>query len=679
MGHGIIVKKFRICTNRRVVSLNEKNSSSKFKFIQSSQSISKIQNAWETYIEKGIKPETLLRSEILLSWERSKMFGVNPFQRQVYKNVDTHELIDHQEKNDKLLYYARQDMKHLIQSIEDSNTIVTLSDKDGLILEAYGEPGVKKQAEKINFLPGAVWSEEIAGTNAIGTVIKNKKPIQILFTEHFSEGWQDWFCAAAPIMNPFTNELMGVLDLSGKWKNTNPHTLGLAITKANSITKHIEGLLYYEGLRMNPFLMTLLGSLEDGVMIVDKKKDILKMNEMMKAFIVGIEKGKNLSDYPEIEKLVDSILSLKLSMIEEELSIRGTNEKYICTVQPVALDRDQLLGVFVRLRKSIAKIQNVRKNKKENVPFATKGLATYTFDKMIGSSSAFVKVINKAKKAATLNSTLLLRGETGTGKELFAQSIHNASKRRHKPFIALNCGAIPRELVGSELFGYAQGAFTGARQKGNSGKFELANGGTIFLDEIGDMPLEAQVHLLRVLEERVVTRIGGGTPIPVDVRVIAATHKDLYDAVLTGAFREDLYFRLRVIQLQIPNLRERAEDIPLFVHHFILQLSRNFGKENISVDPETMEYLQSYSWYGNIRELKNVVEQALFNMEGDIILPCDLPSEVREGEKKIKESEKTQLLLAIQTADGNVTQAAERLGISRATMYRKMKKFGITP
>ncbi|MCO4321590.1 sigma-54-dependent Fis family transcriptional regulator [Aliidiomarina quisquiliarum] len=617
-------------------------------------------------------------SKIQNAWERSKKFGVNPFQKQVSRNVTSNELIDHQERNEKLLYYAEKNLKPLIPFLEDSETFITIGDTNGLLLESYGGNDVKKQAGKINFLPGAVWSEETAGTNAIGTVINNKKPIQILFTEHFSEGWHDWFCAAAPILNPFTEELMGVLDLSGKWKNINSHTLGLAISKANNITKQIEGFLYQEGLTMNPFLMTLLGSLEDGVMIVDGKKNILKMNEIMKSFIPSIEKDQSLIAHPQIERLLDSILSNKQSMVEEEIWMSHKNERFICTAHPIVMDHNHLLGVFVRLRKSILTIQATNKGKTIDERPIKKNSEAYTFDHMIGSSPDFVKVVKKAKKAATLSSTLLLNGESGTGKEWFAQSIHNASERANQPFIALNCGAIPRELVASELFGYAQGAFTGARNKGNPGKFELANGGTIFLDEIGDMPLDAQVHLLRVLEERVVTRIGGNTPIPVDVRVIAATHKNLYEAVENGTFRKDLYFRLRVIQLEIPSLRERAEDIPLFVHHFIRQLSGEFGKKRIDVHPETMDYLQSHSWTGNIRELKNVVEQALFNMEGDLILPCDLPPEVLEGKEEREESEKNQLILAIENADKNISKAAERLGVSRTTMYRKMKKYGIT-
>jgi transcriptional regulator of acetoin/glycerol metabolism len=643
---------------------------------ESSNLISGIQTAWVKYIEEGIKPESLLRSEIIASWERSKKFGVNPLQKQVEESIGNDELSLFQEKNDKLLHYARPDMKFLAESLEGSGTIITISDKNGLLLDMYGDREILRRAEKINFLPGSVWSEEVAGTNAIGTVIKNKMPVQILFTEHFCTGWQDWICAAAPILNPFSHELMGVLDISGKWRNIHPHTLGLAISKANNITRYIERIIYHEGLRMNPFLTATLGSFEDGIIIADEKKNILRTNTKVESFINEINKKKSLKDYPEIEELVDNVISSKLSVVENELTLNGMRDRFICTVHPVMFDRNTLLGIVVCLRKSAQKLN--AKESKSIISAADSGITRYTFDHMIGSAPTFVKSVDKARKAASLDSTLLLTGESGTGKELFAQAIHNASERSHNPFIALNCGAIPRELIESELFGYEQGAFTGAKQKGSKGKFELADGGTIFLDEIGDMPLEVQVHLLRVLEERMIMRVGGDKVIPINVRVIAATHKNLMDAVRTGTFRADLYYRLRVIELKIPSVRDRSSDIPLLVKHFLKQLSGKFGKKDIQVDLQAMRCLQSYSWPGNIRELKNVIEQAIFNMEGNTILPCDLPSELLAGEEQSVTCEKEHFITVIKAAGGNITLAAERLGISRATMYRKMKQLGIS-
>lgn len=230
----------------------------------------------------------------------------------------------------------------------------------------------------------------------------------------------------------------------------------------------------------------------------------------------------------------------------------------------------------------------------------------------------------------------------------------------------------------SELFGYEPGAFTGAKSKGNPGKFELAQGGTIFLDEIGEMPLNVQVHLLRILEERVVTRIGGDKNTPIDVRIIAATHKNLTEAVAKGEFREDLLYRLRVIQLRIPALRERMFDIPTLVNHFIKKQSGQFGKRDILVHTDTMQCLTQYTWPGNIRELKNVIQQALFNMEGNMLFPFDLPLEVMKGIEDPIENEKEQLIEVMIRENGNITNAAKTLGVSRSTMYRKIKQYQLT-
>jgi transcriptional regulator of acetoin/glycerol metabolism len=639
------------------------------------QFTSSIQKAWSTYVEAGHSNE-IIRPDILISWQRSKKFGVDPFQIKIQEMVKQEDLLTNHEKNQKLLSFARPDMKHLADTVKGSETIITISDRNGLILDMYGDTNVLTEGEKIHFMPGAVWSEEVGGTNAIGTVIKTKKPVQILFNEHFCTGWHDWFCAASPILDPLTNELLGVIDISGKWKNVHPHTLGLAISTANHISKYIEKNIYQDGLQVNPFLATALGSADDGIVIVNTRKKIVKMNGKAESYFRQRE-IQTIDSLYELDKLVNLVLKGKEKITEKEISLGDDKGKFICSIYPIMIDYN-LLGIVIRFRESKL-FSGLMKS--PLVQQKDPGSLRYTFDHMIGTSPAFLKIVNQARKAARLNSTLFLSGETGTGKELIAQAIHHASERKNAPFIAINCGAIPRELIESELFGYESGAFTGAKSKGSPGKFELAQGGTIFLDEIGDMPLNVQVHLLRILEEKVVTRIGGNKPIPVDVRVIAATHKNLMEAVRKGEFREDLLFRLRVIQLRLPSLRERISDIPLLVHNFIQKLGPQFGKDHIQINMETLQYFTKYSWPGNIRELKNVIEQSLFNMEGDTLYPYDLPFEILENVDDVDltaESEKDQLVKAIKMMGGNITGAAVKLGISRATMYRKIKQYSIT-
>ncbi|WP_458413091.1 sigma-54-dependent Fis family transcriptional regulator [Schinkia sp. CFF1] len=632
---------------------------------------SMVKNEWALFLENG-QVSKKIRSEILHSWDRSKDFGVNPYKRQIEQIVKDSDLVDNKSKNERLLSIARPDLQYLEDLVSGTETIITISDHNGLLLEMYGDQQILKEGRKIHFMPGAIWSEEIGGTNAVGTVIKSRKPEQILFSEHFCSGWQDWVCAAAPIIHPLTKELLGVLDISGKWKNVNHHTLSLAISKSQKISKIIGGSFYLSTLESNPFLRTTFDTCDDGVIIIDAKKQILQVNQKMKTLLQSSQ-FTYIEEWPELNKVVDDVLSENNRLVEEKIMLSSKKHTFICSAQQVLVD-NIILGAVLRFRE---RMPLLKMNNHPSTPLSRDATTRYTFSNMIGTSPAFTKVVKNANKAAMLDSTLFLSGETGTGKEVFAQAIHQASKRNEKPFIAINCGAIPRDLIESELFGYEAGAFTGAKGKGSPGKFEMAHGGTIFLDEIGDMPLTAQIHLLRILEEKTVTRIGSARPIPIDVRVIAATHKNLLAAVRKGEFREDLYFRLRVIQLRLPALRERISDISHLVQHFVDQLSPQFGVSNIEIPQDTFEYLQQYSWPGNIRELKNVIEQSLFNMEGTILLPNDLPQELLEVIENPNESEKEKLIDAILKESGSIAKAATRLGISRATMYRKLKQYQI--
>jgi transcriptional regulator with PAS, ATPase and Fis domain len=281
-----------------------------------------------------------------------------------------------------------------------------------------------------------------------------------------------------------------------------------------------------------------------------------------------------------------------------------------------------------------------------------------------------------AQEVAKTNSTVLLLGESGTGKELFAQAVHNDSNRRGA-FIAVNCSAIPRSLVESELFGYEAGTFTGANRNGRPGKFERAHNGTIFLDEIGDMPLDLQAVLLRVLQEREVVRVGGFKPIPVNVRVIAATNQDLLEKVVEGNFREDLYYRLNVIALKIPPLRERKDDIPLLVKELLPQICARMNKQLLRVSPAVMQNLQKYDWPGNVRELENALERSTVIAKGNEIEMIDLSEHLNNATSmnlnnmSLQDIEKVRIEQAIAT-QRTVEDAAKILGISRSTLYRKM-------
>jgi transcriptional regulator with PAS, ATPase and Fis domain len=350
------------------------------------------------------------------------------------------------------------------------------------------------------------------------------------------------------------------------------------------------------------------------------------------------------------------------------------------------------LILLTPLEESTTLVNQVRTSPQKN--------SSYTFADVIGNHPAILEAKHLAQLATSNLAKVLLQGECGTGKEIFAQAIHHQSPRRAGPFVAVNCGAIPKELVGSELFGYEEGAFTGARRGGKAGKFELAHGGTLFFDEIGDMPVEQQVVLLRVLQEQKVTRLGGHREIPVDVRIICATNKHLFSEVMHGRFREDLYYRLNVITIQIPPLRERKEDIILLFTHFLRSYELLQGQA-FTIEPDVFEYLQNYPWPGNVRELKNVVERVASLTQDHTVRVGSLPPEIRmPGELRLQETalsaryvshfadrqarkqeranvEKQEITYMLDTCHGNVSRAARELGMSRNTLYRKMRLYGI--
>ncbi len=304
---------------------------------------------------------------------------------------------------------------------------------------------------------------------------------------------------------------------------------------------------------------------------------------------------------------------------------------------------------------------------------------------VIGSGPAMQRVFELVKKVSPSNASVVISGESGTGKEVVARAVHNLSPRKDKPFIALNCSAIPATLIESELFGYERGAFTGADQR-RLGNFEMAHDGTLFLDEIGDLPLELQAKFLRVLEERKIRRLGGRSEVEVDVRVICATHRDLKEEIRRGRFREDLYFRLHVFTIGLPTLKERREDIPLLVHHFIEKFNAETGKHVQGVSPLAMSVLQGYAWPGNIRELRNTVERAMILVEGDVIGEEQLPPDMQATRPEaatlrvplgipVEKVEKEYILASLQRNGGNKARTAELLGISEKTLYNKLNRY----
>lgn len=455
---------------------------------------------------------------------------------------------------------------------------------------------------------------------------------------------------------------------------------------------------------MNMELSSVFNAMNDALIVLDKEGRVSQSNVAAQKItgyadeaIIGIHildlfSGKA----PYTMKLLETGESYR----DREMIIDGMRGKIHGTAsgEPRIDENGQIIGATIIIR-PIARVQ-------ELVNKISGAQATFTFDSIIGEDKNLKNSIRLATIASANDSAVLLQAASGTGKEVFAQAIHNGSLRRNGPFVAINCAALPRELVGSELFGYVEGAFTGARRGGRPGKFELANKGTLLLDEIGDMPLEQQAMLLRAIQEKAILRVGGDSLINVDVRIIAATNQDLLELVGQGRFRADLYYRLNVVQISIPALKDRRPDITLMFEYFVKQMSARIHKHISIIDDEVIDVLQAYDWPGNIRELQNVVERTLLLAEdGHITLDC-LPREIvgaqdaeyqasftggykeltpmssllsNRSTRKLQagEKEKERIARVLDKHGGNVSKTATELGISRNTLYRKMKNYAI--
>jgi len=359
-----------------------------------------------------------------------------------------------------------------------------------------------------------------------------------------------------------------------------------------------------------------------------------------------------------------------------ETAIRAMQEgAYNYLVKPFSLDEAELIV------KAIIKYQELVA---ENILLRQQLEERYSLKNIIGKSRYMKEVFELVENIANSNSTVLIQGASGTGKEVIARLIHLKSLRRDKPFIAANCAAIPGELLESELFGHEKGAFTGAIYD-KKGRFELANGGTLFLDEVGEMSLNAQVHLLRVLQEREFRRVGGTELIKIDTRIITSSNKKLEQAVKEGTFREDLFYRLNVITIYLPELRERKEDIPLLINHFLTKYGIESGRGEKSVSPEALDLLKKYNWPGNIRELENVIEKLVILCKDKVIRPEDLPQNIKKepkGElsifipdKRLEDIEKQYIYEVLKDNDWNKSKSAKILGIERMTLYKKINKY----
>ncbi|WP_238900469.1 sigma-54-dependent Fis family transcriptional regulator [Clostridium sp. YIM B02500] len=637
-----------------------------------------INKAWKDFISTGnVNPK--VRSEIGDSWIRCMNYGVNPYDGKGHvKHSNINELIN---KNNELISVARPVMESIYSMVRGSGFALFLTDKDGYIVDVIGDNDIMKRIEELNFLKGELWSENVVGTNAIGTALYLGKPVQTIGAEHYGVNQHSWTCSASPIYDEDDN-LIGCINMSGNYYNAHSHTLGIVTAAAQSIQKQMALAISYK------LLNVTFDSISEGMIVINEYMKVKRINgRALKILNISLEEAMNMN-INEVLNGVDfhKLLQEKnksLNNIEWDFSIN--NDIIKCVINVLPLNKNgKSSGMVI----TFTEVKIVHKLVNKFVGYK----AQYEFKDIMTTSKEMANMIAFAKKASKSDCNILIQGESGTGKELISQSIHNYSDRARGPFVAVNCASIPSELVESELFGYEKGAFTGASKEGHPGKFELADGGTIFLDEIGELPLDIQSKLLRVLDNGKIVRVGGTYEKQLNVRVIGATNRILKNEIRRKNFREDLYYRLSVMEIKTIPLRERKDDIDVLVNDFVQRLNIKNKNKIITVSKEYIDKLKKYDWDGNIRELKNVVERDYYLSEDEMMnidinnLDYNNMTQTLHQEPINQEEieiipldllEENAIRDAIKKCDGNLQLTSKLLSIGRATLYRKIKKYHI--
>lgn len=651
--------------------------------IRTIQGSSKLYKIWERFVTKGEIDASFIRKGIADSWIRSSAYGIDPYDEIISTKIDKSTLEKKKKSFEPFLKIAFPFMETIYRDIGDSGMEVRFTDSEGYVLAYLGDQVVYAERDRYE---GINVSEEEVGTNAIGIVLKKGMPYQVSGPEHYIKMFHGITTSAAPIKDDEGN-VLAVLSISEKNDIVHPHTLGMILASALAIEHEIKLIKSNDELkRVNNHLDAIMQTIVEGIMTISHDGVITDVNLFaQKIFKRQYSEliGKTIDEITG--KPIMNMIRNEISATEEkevQFSVGGRKRTILFSFKPIHYKDDNLREYLITFRETKNVYSQVNKL------FGSK--AIYTFEDILGSSKLIKDAVRLAKTVAVTDATILLHGESGTGKEMFAQGIHNESPRKRHSFVFINCGAIPRDLVASELFGYEEGAFTGARKGGNPGKFELADGGTLFLDEIGDMPLDTQANLLRVLETKEVVRVGGNEVIPVDVRVIAATHKDLVEEVRKGNFRSDLFYRLNVMPIHTPSLRDRKEDIRVLVDYFYLQFTKS-EKKKVSIDESFYTLMKQFSWPGNVRELQNVM-QMITNINSDKkrLSSQHIPEYIKEKVGVVTASEQEELFVrplnliekeaiinALKASGHNVVQAAKMLEIGRTTLYRKMEKYNI--
>lgn len=648
------------------ILLEDKINQIKLNFINSRETLSSVNE---------------VRPEIAQSWIRSKNYGLDlSLTYGKAMNKDTfNQLVNEKQL---LLRAATPYIHKLKDLITNTDCSIILTDEQGVMLQVVC--GNKRLSEKYHLEPGFISSEKMIGTSAHGICMLEKIPIQILGPEHYSQVFNQCSGSSAPIFDLFGN-LVGTLSIgSDQGYHQNAHTLGMVISLAWAIENQFQIML------KNDLHHLTMESVDEGFITINKQGIIMDANDKARAILNyhhDTLSGRQYEDILGKQTLIKSVLETGKSIYDAEMQLEHKEKKlHFLSMQPIRDGLGKNYGCQLILKPSPKYLKTVSKHYDRN----TKN----EFDKIIGNSPEMQKSIKIAKEISFSDINILIQGETGTGKEVFANAIHYTS-RPNGPFVAVNCAAIPRNLIESELFGYDGGAFTGADRSGRRGKIELANEGTLFLDEIGDMPLEVQPVLLRVLEEKKVMRLGSNKYTIVDFRLVAASNKNLMDLVNKNEFRQDLYYRLATFKVNLPSLRERGLDIINLAQYFISKTSTKLQMPVPILSEAVKSTLLSYNWPGNVRQLENVILCAVHLSKNGVITLENLPDDITsssftdcdcENDDKmttiinkefspIKGLEKMAIAQALEQTGNQIRETAKVLGLSKSTLYRKIREY----
>ena len=632
-----------------------------------------LRQARQQLIEQGRCAHEALDERLTRSWQRSAAAGLLPAGRLgASDNLAGVALQRARVHNHELMSHSQPVMEYLFEQVRLSHSMVILADRQGMLLQTLGDLDFLSKAERVALACGASWHESQRGTNAIGTALAEVDEVEIHGAEHYLERNAFLTCAAAPIRSS-TGELLGILDISGDHRGRHPHTLGLVSTAARMIENSLmlSSCRHQVLVRFHP-LAAGIGSMAQGVLAlaedgwwVGANRRALELLRVQARDIGGLR----------LEQVFDVTMDTVLAHGQRQGG------------RPLVL-RSAAGAIFYAQVEAPARVAL-----KAGAPVVSpRGGAVRTveaprvdaLDQLDTGDPRWRSAAAKARRVIDKAIPLLLQGESGVGKEVFAKAVHETSSRCTGPFVAINCAALPESLIEAELFGYTPGAFTGARREGAVGRLREAHGGTLFLDEIGDMPLAMQTRLLRVLQERQVSPLGGGAAVNVDFALICATHHSLREAVDAGRFRSDLYYRINGLTVQLPALRERA-DFEALTQRLVYEAS---GSTAVHVSAELLQALRAYRWPGNLRQVANVLRTAVAMLEPHEVtidwahMPDDLIDDLPRGgaaavaaaPENLAALSQRAIAQALENARGNVSAAARQLGISRQTLYRRLSE-----